>query len=92
MAVITAELKAGKGDFAASKNAASQDPSTELLSLYDISIKSSISRDLNRIDVGQARRADQTPDSYFKRLSGAPYFKVIERITWIKLIELNFGV
>ena len=87
MAAITAGLEAAKGDFVATMDADLQDPPVDLLMMYEIISRNSTIRDLNQIDVVQAFRIDRSVDSFLKRLTAAMYYRIIEKITGLRLIH-----
>lgn len=98
MAAITAGLEASRGrkwekervrvgGFIATMDADLQDPPEDLVNMYKIMVENSKNRNNRRIDVIQAYRIDRTSDSRFKRVTADLYYKIIEKMTGIRLIH-----
>jgi glycosyltransferase involved in cell wall biosynthesis len=87
MAAITSGLEASKGEFVATMDADLQDPPFDLISMYKIISATNKKKSIRGIDVVQAFRQDRRNDSIAKRTFASLYYKMIEKVTGIKLIH-----
>jgi len=87
MAAITAGLEASTGKYIATMDADLQDPPKDLIEMFKLISQKLPNNQSKVIDVVQAFRIDRKSDSLFKRNSAGFYYKVIEKITGLKVIH-----
>jgi len=87
MTAIMAGLEASRGNLVATMDSDLQDPPKDLVSMYKIFINKLQNPKSSNIDVIQAYRIDRSSDTFFKRITAEIYYKIIARITGIKIIH-----
>lgn len=87
MTAIMAGLEASRGNLVATMDSDLQDPPKDLVSMYKIFINKLQNPKSSNIDVIQAYRIDRSSDTFFKRITAEIYYKIITRITGIKIIH-----